>query len=184
MGITALSKSELRASKPGRRTFHYIGRNPIFVVLDSLKCAHNIGTIFRLADALLIEKLFLCGNTIVPPNAKIKRSSRGAERWVPWSYCEDTTAVVKRLKSQGVQIISAELTEASVPYTDLKSSFPVCLVLGREFDGVSPSVLALSDKIISLPIFGMSNSLNVALTAGVLLYKLLEGMDQQQRLAS
>jgi|ERR1043166_7544528 tRNA G18 (ribose-2'-O)-methylase SpoU len=177
MPIAAYSKPELRSFKPERKSFPSIKRNPIYIVLDSLKSAHNIGTIFRLADALLVEKLFLCGNTILPPNAKIKRSSRGAERWVSWAYCHNVTAIIRDIKSKGVQIVSAELAEKSIPYTNLKPSFPICLVLGREFDGVSPDVLELSDVIVKLPMFGMSNSLNVALTASVLLYKFVEGIE-------
>jgi tRNA G18 (ribose-2'-O)-methylase SpoU len=167
------TKPELRAAKPSREEFTRLSRNPIFVVLDSLKMAHNIGTILRLADAVLVEKVYICGNTIVPPNWKIKQGSRGAERWVPWEYKESAAEVVADLKDQGVFIVSAELTEKSSSYDQTAYHFPICVVLGREYDGVSPQVLDLSDVVVSLPVYGMSNSINVSATASVVLYHLL-----------
>ena len=171
--VKLLTKEDLRRSKKDRNAFLTIPRNPIYVVLDSLKCAHNIGTILRLADSLLVTKVYLCGKTIIPPNWKIKVGSRGAERWVPWEYREDVLAVIQELKSSGIFIVSAELTNESITYSELKCPFPACLVLGREYDGVSEAVLNVSDAIVSLPLFGMSNSLNVSTTASVILYEML-----------
>ena len=91
-----LNKQELRATKLSRKEFIKSPRNPIYIVLDSLKCAHNIGTIIRLSDALMIRKVYICGHTIVPPNRKIKASSRGSERWVAWEYRKNTTEVIKQ----------------------------------------------------------------------------------------
>jgi tRNA G18 (ribose-2'-O)-methylase SpoU len=167
------TKPELRAAKPSREEFARLPRNPIFIVLDSLKMAHNIGTILRLADAVLVEKVYICGNTIVPPNYKIKQGSRGAERWVPWEYRQSAADVVTELRTRGVFIVSAELTESSTRYDRIAYRFPVCIVLGREYDGVSPQVLELSDVVVSLPVYGMSNSINVSATASVLVYYLL-----------
>lgn len=117
----------------------------------------------------------------MPPNGKIKRSSRGSERWVPWEYKPIATDVIAELKIKGYHIISAELAATSVPCHAIEYTFPLCLVLGREFDGVSSPVLALSDRIVSLPMFGMANSLNVSITAGVLLYKMMESLGNQGR---
>ena len=97
--------------------------------MDSLKCAHNIGTILRLSDALLVTKVFICGKTIVPPNKKIKTSSRGAERWVPWEYRESVADVISELRSNGVFIVSAEVANNSVSYTEVSYKLPVCIVL-------------------------------------------------------
>lgn len=168
----ALTKEELRSAKMTREEFEHIERNPFYVVLDSLKCAHNIGTILRLSDALLVKKVFICGNTIIPPNRKIKEGSRGAERWVPWEYCEKTNDAIEKLKKEDTFIVSAELTDDSIDYEELDFSLPVGLVLGREYDGVSEEVLRLSDSVVRLPIYGMSNSLNVSTTASVLMYEI------------
>ncbi len=168
------TKDELRANKISKQDFFSLPRKPIYIILDSLKCAHNIGTILRLADAVLASKVYICGNTLVPPNRKIKNGSQGAERWVPWEYAERADQVVQELKSQSVQIVSLEITPTSIPYTETKYKLPTCLVLGREYDGVSPEVIALSDLIVHLPIYGMANSINVAPAASVMMYELLK----------
>ena len=179
MSIAPLSKKEIRALKAGREEFPSLPRNLIYIVLDSLKCAHNIGTILRLADAVLAEKVYLCGRTIVPPNAKIRSASRGAEKWVPWEYQESVAGVVGSLRSSGVSIVSLEMAGASVAYTEVSYRLPVCLVLGREYDGVSPEVLELSDYIVHLPMYGMSNSINVSTAASVLMYEALKVIGQR-----
>ncbi|MBK5956682.1 hypothetical protein CCR97_00320 [Rhodoplanes elegans] len=168
-----LSKNALRIQKPPRSEFMKFPRSPIVVVLDSLKCAHNIGTIIRLCDALLIERLFICGNTIIPPNGKIKTSSRGSERWVPWAYGASALEVVKRLKNDGYYIASVEISKNSKPYYGLAPKAPpIAVVFGREFDGVSPEILSISDYVAELPMYGMANSINVSVSAGVILYHL------------
>ncbi|MDD4287664.1 MAG: RNA methyltransferase [Candidatus Peribacteraceae bacterium] len=168
----ASSKGELRKNKTDRNSFSQVIRAPIYIVLDSLKSAYNVGSIFRLADALLITKVYICGQTIIPPNHKLKTTSRGTERWVPWEYRKSAVETVRGLKEAGVFILCAELTAESIDYKKICPSFPVCLILGREYDGVSPEILGLADSIVSLPIYGMTNSLNVASTASVLLYEL------------
>ncbi len=165
-----LTKEELRNNKSRRDEFKNIDRNDIYVILDSLKVTHNIGTILRLADALLVKKVYICGNTIVPPNRKIKMSSRGAERWVPWEYCENAVDVAKKLKEDGVQIVAVEVTNDSIDYRNFSPKRPICLILGREFDGVSQELLDISDCSVHLPLLGMCNSINVSTAASVVLY--------------
>ena len=165
-----LTKEELRNNKTRREEFKNIKRNEIYVILDSLKAAHNVGTILRLSDALLVKKVFICGNTIVPPNRKIKDSSRGAEKWVPWEYRENALEVALELKSQGVEIVAVEVTNDSIEYVDYMPSKKVCLILGREFDGVSQELLDIADHSIHLPLLGMCNSINVSTAASVVLY--------------
>lgn len=165
-----LSKEELRDTKASRDEFKNIERIEVYILLDSLKVAHNIGTILRLSDALLIKKVYICGDTIVPPNYKIRRSSRGSEKWVPWEYVEDAKEVIKKLKKEGVEITAVEVTNDSIDYRKYKPSFPICLILGREYDGVSKELLELSDNTIHLPINGMCNSINVSNAASVVMY--------------
>lgn len=166
-----LTKPELRRRKPSREAFAGLPRLPVVLLLDSLKCAHNIGTLLRLADGLMLEKVWICGDTIVPPNGKIRSSSRGAERWVPWEYASSAAEVGRRLKDAGWHIMAAELSASSIPYREARYEAPLCLVLGREYDGVSPSLLALADQVVELPLLGMANSLNVSVVAGVILYE-------------
>lgn len=171
-----LSKEELRGNKSKREEFKNIKRNNIYIVLDSLKCAHNVGTILRLSDSLLIKKVYICGDTIIPPNRKIKSSSRGAEKWVSWEYVEDPTTIVKELKEQDVEIVSVEYTDNSIEYYDYEPKKEVCLILGREYDGVSQELIDLSDKTIHLPLLGMSNSINVSTAASVVMYDIYKKM--------
>lgn len=171
-GDRPLNKEELRGKKISRKNFFDLPRNEIYVVLDSLKCAHNVGTILRLCDSLLVKKVFICGDTIIPPNPKIKQGSRGAEKWVDWEYEEDSLSVVRALKEKGVQILAAEVSPKSISYEKMNISKPVCLVMGREYDGVSKGLLALADFHVHLPLYGMANSLNVSTAASVLLYEI------------
>jgi len=173
MDIHQLSKAELRSQKISKDDFLALERTPVTLILDSFKVAFNVGVILRLADALLLEKVYICGDTIIPPNKKIKTTSRGAERWVPWEYAEDVVGTVQRLKTEGKMVVSAEIASNSVYYKDAKYAFPLCLILGREFDGVNPQLLELSDHIVHLPMLGMSNSINVSATASALLYEML-----------
>ena len=168
-----LNRTELRAKKLSRKDFLKLPRNPIYVVLDSLKCPQNIGTIIRLSDALLVKRVYLCGDTVVPPNKKIKAGSRGAEKWVPWEYRQDIVQLITELKQKGIFILSSEISTSSVNYYEAEIKLPVCVVLGRENRGIRDEVLNLSDCTVHLPVFGMLASINVAATSSVLLYEIL-----------
>ncbi|MEG6549181.1 RNA methyltransferase [Desulfocurvibacter africanus] len=145
----------------------------ICVLLDSLTSAHNVGAIFRLCDAALVSRLYLCGGTPAPPSLKINRGSRRCWKWVPWEHCEDAALVVQELKSQGIKIVSVELADTSRLYHEADLSGPACLILGNETSGVSPRLLELSDLIVRLPMLGMGNSINVSTAASVVLYESL-----------
>lgn len=171
--IKPSTKDELRRSKPLRQEFCNLPRNPIYLLLDSLKCSHNVGTILRLADALLVQKVYLCGDSVNPSGIRVRKGSRGAERWVEWELRDNAMSVINELHASGVAIVSAEITSDSTDYRDCKMQLPVCFVLGREDCGVSPEILSVSDSIIHLPIFGMTNSLNVSTVAAVLMYEVI-----------
>lgn len=173
-----LSKEELRLNKIKKEEFRNIKRTEIYVVLESLKCAHNIGTILRLSDALLIKKVYICGNTIIPPNGKIKSSSRGAEKWVHWEYIENAIDIVSDLKKNDIEIVAVELTSNSIDYRKYQPKKSVCLIFGREFDGVSNELIELSNQIVHLPILGMANSINVSTAASVIIYDVFDKMNR------
>ena len=171
--IMPANKAALRATKPTRQTLPTLPRQPFCIVLDNLKCAHNVGTILRTAEALLAEHVYLTGTTLCPPHGKIRAASRGAEKWVPWSYVADVTMALADLKTRGHYIVACEITDNCVDYsTFTPPRWPVALVMGREYDGVSPGALAMADAVVALPMYGMANSLNVGVSAGVLLYHL------------
>jgi tRNA G18 (ribose-2'-O)-methylase SpoU len=173
-----LTKDEIRKGKLSREEFRKHKRNPIYLVLDSLKCAHNVGTIIRLSDALLVEKVYLCGDTVLPLSRKVRKGSLGSERWVAWEHQEDALETVLKLKEQGISIVTAEIATTSIDYRHANYHFPVCLVLGREDKGVRQGIIALSDAVVHLPMYGMTNSLNVSTVAAVLMYHLVGKLEQ------
>ncbi len=170
-GPRPLSKAELRAVKPSRAMFAAVPRRPVTLVLDNLTGAHNVGTILRLADALLTAKVWLCGKIPLPPSHKIKTGSRGSDRWVDWEHAPSAAAVIADLRRAGTFIVAAELACDSVHYANAAYRFPLALVLGSEAAGVSAEALALADLTVHLPIHGMANSINVSAAAAVLLYE-------------
>jgi 23S rRNA (guanosine2251-2'-O)-methyltransferase len=173
-----LGAKELRKTPPTPETFKTIKRNPIYLVLDTVIDTYNIGSLFRLADAIAAEKLYICGNTEYPPNSRIHKAAVGTEEWVPWIKANSTLEVVEKLKKEGVQIISVEQSPNSISYSlmPLKVVFPCAIVIGNETEGISREVLDASDVIMELPMFGVNKSLNVWGTAAVAAYKVIESL--------
>ncbi len=173
-----LTKDEIRSGKISREEFRKHKRNPIYLVLDSLKSAHNVGTIIRLSDALLVNKVYLCGDTVLPLSRKVRKGSLGSEKWVDWEHREDVFGTVSELKDKGVSIVTAEIATTSIDYRHADYPIPACLVLGREDRGVRQDIISLSDAVVHLPMYGMVNSLNVSTVAAVLLYHLVGKLEQ------
>lgn len=168
----------------------------IVVVLDNVRSAHNVGSVFRTSDSFKVDKVFLCGICPVPPSAEIHKSGLGAEDSVGWEYCEDTMVAVERLRNEGYTIVSVEQTVNSVkldrfrPYATQESaagtsqeiaaetsidpipSKKYALIFGNEVDGVSQEVVDASDFSLEIPQFGMKHSLNISVSAGVVLWHL------------
>lgn len=151
----------------------------IVVVLDNVRSAHNVGSVFRTSDSFKVDKVFLCGICPVPPSAEIHKSGLGAEDSVGWEHCEDTMVVVERLRNEGYTIVSVEQTVNSVkldrfrPYATQESAEGTyALIFGNEVDGVSQEVVDASDFSLEIPQFGMKHSLNISVSAGVVLWHL------------
>ena len=172
--MNKLDAKKLRITKPSKEDLKKIKRNPIYFVLDEILDTYNVGSMFRLADAVSAEKIFLCGGMEYPPSIKIHRAAIGTEEWVPWEHNNSTLEVVKKLKKKGVQIIAVEQHNDSIPYTKIDPKFPVALVLGHETKGVKKEVLKEADIIVELPMKGINVSFNVWGSAAVVAYKLLE----------
>lgn len=171
-----MNSKQLRKTKPQGSDLKTIKRNPIYLVLDNVIDTYNIGSMFRLADAIAAEKIYICGESEYPPNSRIHKSAVGTEEWVPWEKVEHVSQVIQVLKEKGVQIIAVEQSPLSTPYSVLstKLQFPVAIVVGHETDGVSKEVLDLADVIVELPMFGVNKSLNVWGTAAIVAYKVIE----------
>lgn len=148
---------------------------PIVAILDNLRSAYNVGSIFRTACCAYIEKIVLTGITARPPHPGIEKTALGTTELIPWEYEESTLSAVEKYKSRGYKIAALELTEKSIPLQSLKKSdFPLALIIGNEVEGVSEAVLEASDVIIEIPLFGEKESLNVAVAFGIAIFLLLE----------
>lgn len=148
-------------------------KNEIYLVLDNIRSMYNVGAIFRSAEGARVKKILLCGITATPPREKIFKTSLGAVDWVDWEYFESTRDAVLNLKKSGVQIVALEQTDESIHYKNTKYRRPIAIVIGHELKGISKSVLGICDFSVEIPMFGKSNSLNVATATGIVLYEII-----------
>lgn len=144
----------------------------VVVVLDNIRSAHNVGSVFRTADSFRMDKVYLCGITASPPSAEIHKSALGAEYSVAWEHCQDTVALVGQLRSSGYVIVSVEQTVNSVKLDEFRrdKDRKYALVFGNEVDGVSQDVVDASDFALEIPQYGTKHSLNVSVSVGVILW--------------
>jgi len=163
--------------------YRNIDKARIIIILDNIRSAINVGSIFRTSDALRIEKIYLCGITAIPPNKELLKSALGATESVIWESVETTLEIVKKIKKESkFKIISVEQTQKStflndfVPEIDEKYAF----IFGNEIDGVDQEIINVSDKCIEIPQFGTKHSLNVAVTAGIVLWDVFSKMQLQK----
>jgi len=145
---------------------------PIIVVLDNIRSLNNIGSVFRTSDALLVEKIVLCGISGTPPHKEIHRTALGAEDTVAWEYFEKTTNAIVQLKEEGYKVISLEQTIGSFDLTKYQpvQGVKYALIFGNELRGVEQEVVNLSDECIEIPQFGTKHSFNIAVSAGIVLW--------------
>lgn len=151
-----------------------IPRNPIVLVLDNVFDTYNIGSFFRLADALGAQKIYLCGPVVTPPNLKIHRASIGTWKWIPWQHYLSTVDCLTELKKAGYQIIACEQDKNSINYLKAKYKFPLAIVAGSESNGVGESVIKMADKIVEIPMYGINKSLNVLIATAIIAFETLK----------
>lgn len=148
-------------------------KQEFYLVLDNIRSRENVGSIFRIADAVGINKIYLCGITPIPPHQKISKTALGAENWVSWEYRSQTWRLLGDLKTKKkIKIIGLEKTKKSINIFDFKQKFPLALVLGNEVKGLSSKILKYCDEVIYIPMFGKKESLNVAVALGIAAYQL------------
>lgn len=171
-----LKPTELRKSEPTKEQLESIKRQEIYIILDDILDTYNVGSIFRLADAVAAKKVFLCGRTETPPNSRIKKASINTWQWIPWAYASTAAEAIQELKNQNskIKIIGVEQDNRSVPFDKFDYKLPIALVVGNETDGCSKETLEHCDSIVELPMFGINTSLNVMVTLGIVLYKVIE----------
>lgn len=153
-----------------------------FIILHNIRSAQNVGAIFRTADAVGVEKIYLTGYTPAPVDrfgrvdSKIAKTALGAEKSVPWESCKSVGALIKRLKKNSVCIVAGEQSSNAVSCTRWKPKFPLAIILGNEVLGVSPAILRVCDEVVEIPMRGKKESLNVSVAAGILLFKASESL--------
>lgn len=152
--------------------FKSVEKMPLVVVLDNVRSLHNVGAVFRTSDAFLVESIYLCGITSTPPNAEIHKTALGAEFSVDWKYFEHSQDAIKALQDDGYFVYSIEQVEGSVmlPDLQLEPGRKYAVVMGNEVKGVMQEVVDMSDACIELPQYGTKHSLNVSVTAGIVIW--------------
>lgn len=147
---------------------------PLVVVLDNVRSMHNVGSVFRTADAFLISGIRLCGYTPRPPHRDIHKTALGATETVEWTYTENTPEAVRTLKDEGYKIFAVEQVEKSIPLHEFSSenTGKMAVIFGNEVTGIDAEVLKLCDGSIEIPQFGMKHSLNISVAAGIVLWEL------------
>src|SRR5690606_2365931 len=162
-----LNRLEVEAFKKAAKT-------PIIIVLDNIRSLNNIGSVFRTADAFLIEKIYLCGITATPPHKDIHKTALGATESVDWEYAQDTNAVVDKLKAQGVITVSIEQAENATMLDkfSVEATNRYAVVFGNEVKGVQQEVVSNTDNVVEIPQFGTKHSLNISVSAGVVVWDL------------
>lgn len=173
--MVKLNAKQLRTTAPDPEAAKSIKKNSIYIILDNVLDTYNVGSIFRLADAVAAEKVYLCGQTLIPPNSRIKKASINTTGWVNWEYVENVAAAIVNLKSKiiNLQVIAVEQNPRSIPFYQAKYTFPLAIVVGNETTGVSKEVLDMADTIVELPMWGVNKSLNVMVSLGIVLYDIV-----------
>lgn len=171
-----MNAKELRTTEVDPEIANSIKKNPISIILDNVLDTYNVGSIFRLADAVAAERVILCGQTLTPPNSKIKKASINTTGWVNWGYEESAMGAIEKLKQENssIQIVAVEQDFRSVPFHRATYEFPLAIVVGHETTGVSKEVLDVADLIVEMPMWGINTSLNVMVSCGIILYEIMK----------
>ena len=152
--------------------FKNSSKTPIKVILDNIRSAHNVGSIFRTCDAFLIDEIILCGITASPPNKEIRKTALGSTDSVKWSYFENSMEAIQELKKEKFQIISIEQADKSTRLEDfnVNSKKKYALIFGNEIKGVNQKLIDMSDVVVEIPQFGTKHSFNVSVSVGIVIW--------------
>ncbi|MBN8622441.1 MAG: RNA methyltransferase [Flavobacteriales bacterium] len=175
------STKKLKLEELGRidvETFKQTEKIPLVVVLDNVRSMHNVGAVFRTADAFLVEKIILCGITPQPPHREIHKAALGATESVDWIYEKDISTALENLKRENFKILGIEQTTNSEIFTDfvIDKNNKYALVLGNEVDGLSDEALSLYDTFLEIPQLGTKHSLNVSVCGGIVMWEFFKSL--------
>ncbi|MBI2327597.1 hypothetical protein HYU92_04740 [Candidatus Curtissbacteria bacterium] len=190
-----LGAKQLRVSEPSEADLKKIKRREVYIICDNVLDTYNIGSIFRLADALAVKCVYLCGGSETPPNARIAKASVGTDKWVPWQYRATAVEAILDLRSRhsggsettdrisrdpiaslqddriGIKVVAIEQSKNSQDFRKVEYTEPVAFVVGHETGGVSKEALKMADQIVEIPMFGINRSLNVMVSLAIVLYQ-------------
>ena len=153
--------------------FKHTKKTPITIILDNIRSAINVGSIFRTSDAFLVENIILCGITATPPNKEIRKAALGATNSVKWEFFENTIDAVNKLKAEDYNIIGVEQADKSTMLNNITlPKKPIAIILGNEVNGVTQEVINMCNSVIEIPQFGTKHSLNISVTAGIVIWEL------------
>ncbi|MET1257910.1 RNA methyltransferase [Flagellimonas sp. DF-77] len=163
--------------------FKKADKTPLIIILDNIRSLNNIGSVFRTADAFLIEKIYLCGITATPPHKDIRKTALGATESVAWEYRENTLSLVHALQGDGVKVLAIEQAEGAQMLHDFepKPGQPYAIVFGNEVKGVTQDVVSACDGVIEIPQFGTKHSLNISVSTGVVVWDVWTKLDKLQK---
>ncbi len=172
-----MQNRKLKNSELNRKSvdeFKIASKTPIRIILDNIRSTNNIGSVFRTADAFLLEKIHLCGVCATPPDRGIKKTAIGATETVEWEYHKDTIELIKSLRDEGYKIIAIEQAEKAVMLNDFTpdSNERYALIMGNEVKGVQQEAVSLSDYVIEIPQLGTKHSLNISVSTGIVVWDL------------
>lgn len=169
-----LENSEL--NRKSIEDFKIADKTKLIIILDDIRSLNNIGSVFRTADAFLIEKIFLCGITATPPNKEIHKTALGATETVAWEYQSDVLDVIKKLKNDGVTVLAIEQVENAQILNEfiVNPDKKYALIFGNEVYGVSQKAIEISDDCIEIPQLGSKHSLNISVSAGIVIWDLFQ----------
>lgn len=165
-----LKNSELE--RLDTESFKEAKKTRMILILDNIRSLNNIGSVFRTADAFLIEKIYLCGITAKPPHKDIQKTALGATDSVAWEYAENTLDVVEKLQSEGVFVAAIEQAELTIPLNEfsVQPELTYALIFGNEVKGVQQKVVSASDAVLEIPQYGTKHSLNISVSCGVVVW--------------
>lgn len=174
-----MGAKSLRTTKSTQEERSALQRNPIYIICDNVLDTYNIGSIFRLADAVAATKVYLCGVSETPPNTRIKKASINTTEWVDWEYFADTKSAIQdlRLKIQDIQIVAVEQSSKSVPFDKADYKFPIALIVSNETAGATKEVLDMADMIVEMPMWGVNKSLNVMVSLAIVIYQVVQKLE-------
>lgn len=171
-----LGAAELRTTIPDPDEVKKIKKNPVYIIVDNVLDTYNIGSIFRLADAVAAEKVILCGASETPPHTRIKKASINTIEWVSWEYALTAVDAINGLRStiNDIQVVGVELDPRSKPYDQIEYTLPVVLVVGHETHGLSEETMAACDVIAEIPMWGVNKSMNVMVSLAIVLFEVMK----------